>query len=363
MAAQYDNEVSETKPKVILVGSSNYTVWSSKIRTTLRGKGLWKYVESSAMFVGEPRDGSGAGSKVKTASKKKSTDGDDFMEPGDGVSEEDHWKKTAQALSVIQNSIHNDIYYVIEQLDTAHEAWAVLRKRFYRTDTQSRVSNETAMHAITHRDDIDVNETIKLFKQLLTKGRQCGEDINDEKAALILLGLVQKAGTWRAHVSTLTTLIDGGNIGEHDNVYDFVESSLTAEQLRRVADGSFKGTGSNASPVNANVSNGAATSNPTAALLVSMVETMQALVASNNASHGGRRRINTAKFTGTCFHCGKIGHRKSECRKLKAELASGGNDAEESANIATGAGGNDGGPSLSAAMAAFLASQSNSNID
>ena len=255
---------------------SNYHTWVIRVQMVLMEKGLW---DKCITKVAEER-------KKK---KELRTEGDEseaqLLTEAYSVAVEDDQR----ALSIIGLTISDSELCHLNGITTAYDAWMKIKSVHdtvsLSTKLQLRCELATKIYQPSQRMQSHINEMKTLWNRLLAAG---GNFDDEEFATQLLLSVRQEY----SHLITAINARKDTTLSSAD-----VISKLLQEESQRV---NF-----NTTPSNPNLA-------------------LQAFKKGSQQGKGNQKSKNEQR---KCFHCGKTGHIRKDCRKKKSEETSAVNNA------------------------------------
>ena len=254
-------------------GDSNYNTYSFCMRRILKEKGLLEVVTE--------------GRPVKEGTEQKAWD-----------------QKSDKAFTLITLTVTKSQIGHIQTCETAKEAWDALAEVHRGAGTAGRQvlmqSLQTAR--MTDGGPTSMQEHLDLFRRIKGQLKEIGKEIADDD--LVTQLIISLPDSYRPAVQGLLAVEE---LSKTKLTFDYAASVLLREEKRRFAQEQAFGPGVGGR-------NGGNTAFSTFA-------------PRHGASsfNSGNKTVNRPTFNGgnqrkgTCFHCGKTGHWKRECRKRKEE--------------------------------------------
>ncbi|KAL0641862.1 hypothetical protein Bca4012_102644 [Brassica carinata] len=249
---------------------NNYLVWSRMVRTTVGSKGLWKHITPGEapklITLGEAED--------EAASK----------------AEEKWHQEDMLVMSVLHASLEPAILDAYSYCESAKELWDTLKKVYGNTSNLSRVFEVKQPINNLVQEDMEFTKHLGRFRSLwsememlrpsTTDAELLNERREQDKVFGLLLTLNPSYSGLIQHMLRAEKLPD-------------LEDACAQIQKEQGSIGLFGGKGDLS--------------------LANAARTPQA----NKASHG---KYEDRKFNGSCDHCKKHGHKKSQCWILHPHL-------------------------------------------
>jgi gag-polypeptide of LTR copia-type/Zinc knuckle len=216
----------------------------------------------------------------------------DLYEPveGESVKPEEmttaNWNKwNRKAIGTIRQWLDDNVYHHVASETNAHELWKKLESLYEQKTTANKAFLIRKLVNLKFRESTNVAEHLNEFQSLINQLSAMKMTLEDELQALLLLGSLPDS--WETLVVTISNAAPNGVV-----TMSTVTSSLFNEETRR------KSTDTNGA---------------------------QALVTENRGraeyrqqSRGRSKSRGKSKSKGRqCYHCGKEGHIKRNCRAWK----------------------------------------------
>ena len=168
---------------------SNWITWKFQLKHLLLAKGLWKYVDRSAVL-------------------------------GEGVTAEEqakHRGESQKAFSLIAMSVSTSQLYLITSCEEPKEAWDALKKHFERESLANKLflKKQYFRKEMSEGNTIDMH--LKEMKELTDKLNSIGAPISEEDQVITLLGSLPPS--FSSVVTALEARVD-------DLTMDFVQQQL-----------------------------------------------------------------------------------------------------------------------------------------
>eukprot|EP00795_Rhopilema_esculentum_P006130 gene6130-11520_t len=143
------------------LGRSNYNEWKRHMRWFLMGEDLWGFVEGSEV---KPR-----GENVDANIMSK-------------------WRKGNQrALYFIGTSLESELQVHIDNVESAKEAWKVIKDQFQRVSLMQRIRLRKQYYQLEFQYGGDIHIHIRKLCELQNEMKELGESLDDKDLAMTLL--------------------------------------------------------------------------------------------------------------------------------------------------------------------------------
>ncbi len=151
----------EDKWTVDKLDGSNWITWKFQVKHLLLGKGLWKYIDGSAMLAEDATEEQRL--KFKSESQK--------------------------AFSILAMAISASQLYLITSCEEPKEAWDALKKHFERETLANKLFLKKKYFRKEMSEDSSIETHIKEMKELTDKLSSIGSPISEEDQVVTLLFL------------------------------------------------------------------------------------------------------------------------------------------------------------------------------
>lgn len=221
-----------------------------------------------------------------------------------------------KTVALIRNWVEESIYSHIENETNAYNLWKKLEAMYERKTAQNKASLIRRLVNLKYKDGRSVTEHLSDFQGLVNQLSKVKLVLEDELIALLLLSSLPDS--WDTLVVTLSNSSPEGTL-----TFEMVKNSMLNEEARRIERGMHNFESD--------------------ALIVDKRGRSKNKYSNNrdklrDKSRDKRAKSKTRKNV-ECFHCGKMGHMKRECRTFKREQSKGNsnekNEAKESTAIAS----------------------------
>lgn len=176
--------------------NSNWITWKFQMRHLLLAKGLWKYVDGSAVLADDADD------RMRT----------DFSE------------KSQKALSTLVMAISTSQLYLVTSCEKPQEVWDALRGQFERDTLANKLFLKKRYFRKEMKDGTPIEAHLKEMKEITDKLASIGAPISEEDQVVTLLGSLPTS------YSTIVTALEA----RVDDVrLDFVQQALIQEELKK----------------------------------------------------------------------------------------------------------------------------------
>ena len=179
----------EEKWSVEKLDGPNWVTWKFQLRHLLMAKGLWKFVDGTAVLA-------------------------------DGASEEDREKfRTEQqkAFSTIVMALSSSLLYLVTSCELPNDAWNTLKKHFERDTLANKLFLKKQYFRKEMSEGTSINAHLKEMKMLADKLALIGAPVSEEDQVVTLLGSLP------ASFATVVTALEARGDG---TTMDYVQESL-----------------------------------------------------------------------------------------------------------------------------------------
>ena len=253
-------------PNMIKLNSSNYTLWKTLMEDMLYSKDLYDPIE---------------GDTAKPADK---SDAD--------------WKKmNRKAVALIRQWLDLSVYPHVETEIDANKMWEKLKELYERKNVQNKAFLIRKLVNMKYKDGDSMAEHMSIFQNTVNQLTTAEIKLDDELQALLLLSSLPD--NWEVLVVTLTNSAPSGKLK-----MSTVKESMLNEEARRKERGLI------------------GSSSKSEALVTESRGRSQSRNfhrRDNSESRSKSRSKSRTRKEVICYHCGKAGHIKRNCRFLKRD--------------------------------------------
>lgn len=192
----------EDKWVVDKLDGSNWITWKFQLKHLLLGKGLWKYVDGSAVLAEDATEEQRA----------------------------KHQNESQRAFSVIAMAVSTSQLYLITSYEEPKEAWDALKKHFERETLANKLFLKKRYFRKEMSECTSIEMHLKEMKELTDKLSSIGAPISEEDCVVTLLGSLPSS--FSSVVTALEARVD-------DLTLDFVQQQLIHHE-RKIKDHELK---------------------------------------------------------------------------------------------------------------------------
>jgi hypothetical protein len=272
-------EENEKERYPILADSTGFQLWLVQVEAILVAKGVWKFVcpPEDRRYLADPR--------IRLLPAKKENDTDDDIDEKAEKEIELFDIGDAKAKTILFRAVAKNQKAIIQAYRTGREMLTVL-KRFYAS------TNEQHQRKLTIKFN---TMKLSMFKSMI-------EYLAAFKTVILEL---ESVGIYKSEREIILQMQDG--LTDEYNVFREIHQSMLNETL---ADYEY------------------------ALLLAADARNRLTVDLTSDGPKESVLRVNTGnnspKFKGKCHNCGKVGHKKAQCRKPKTESQ---NNSDTQANV------------------------------
>ena len=235
--------------------------------------------------------------------------------PIEGVSKKpttmtnEDWKKLdKKAIVSIRQYLAKNVYFNVAGETSAEGLWKKLRDLYEKNTASNKVFLMKKLYNLKMKEGASVAEHLNEFNIIINQLASIKIALDDEIIAILLM--CSMPDSWENLIVAINTSATVGTLK-----FDDVFSSLMNEELRRKSTTESKG--------------GEA---------LTITDRGRKIERSNQGHSRSRGKSKSRRGKLTCFHCGKPGHMKKDCRILKREQneQKSGNANKKSANTNEG---------------------------
>ena len=185
-----------------LSGSQNWITWKFQLKHLLLAKGLWKYVDGSAVLA-------------EDATEEQRTK---------------HQSESQKAFSTIAMSVNASQLYLITSCEEPKEAWDVLKKHFERDTLANKLFLKKQYFRREMSEGSSIDAHLKEMKELTDKLSSIGAPISEEDQVVTLLGSLPPS--FSTVVTALEARVDGLTMDFVQQQLIHHERKLKAQELK-----------------------------------------------------------------------------------------------------------------------------------
>ncbi len=185
----------EEKWSVEKLEGTNWMTWKFQLRHFLMAKGLWNYVDGTAVLAGE------ATAEIREKFKSEQQ----------------------KAFSIIVMSVSSSLLYLITSCELPKDAWDTLKKHFERDTLANKLYLKKQYFRKEMCEGTQINAHLKEMKVLADKLASIGAPISDEDQVVTLLGSLP---------SSFTTVVTALEARSDGLTMDYVQETLVHHEQK-----------------------------------------------------------------------------------------------------------------------------------